>query len=249
MSVAPRVLLVEDDRFLRRACEASLRQRGFDVTTANDGEEGLRLARAAPRADIILLDLLMPKMPGIEVLRALKAEPETAAIPVLILSNSSREDDRQQALQLGAAGYYVKANLSLRELAVQVDQMVNAMPPVDMARLRDFSDGTDAGVRQLADMFVSHMTECLEGLRVAAESGNKSVLRAEAHRWAGTAGACGARALAELLRQLEALDPADDSDAARLVSAIAAELAKVRSFLHAIFADASGTAPDAEVPG
>lgn len=124
MTGAGRVLLVEDDRFLRRACEASLRQRGFDVTTATDGEEGLRLARTEPHADIILLDLLMPKIPGIDVLRALKAEPATADIPVLILSNSSREDDRRQALQLGAAGYYVKANLSLRELAVQIDQLV-----------------------------------------------------------------------------------------------------------------------------
>lgn len=125
MSATARVLLVEDDKFLRRACEASLRQRGFEVTTANDGEEGLRLARVAPYADIILLDLLMPKVPGIEVLRALKAEPETASIPVLILSNSSREDDKQQALQLGAAGYYVKANLSLRELALQVEQLIH----------------------------------------------------------------------------------------------------------------------------
>ena len=124
MSATARVLLVEDDKFLRRACEASLRQRGFDVTTANDGEEGLRLAQAAPYADVILLDLLMPKMPGIEVLRALKSQPETKTIPVLILSNSSREDDKQAAMQLGAAGYYVKANLSLRELAVQVDQLV-----------------------------------------------------------------------------------------------------------------------------
>ena len=129
MNAMARVLLVEDDKFLRRACEASLRQRGFDVTTANDGEEGLRLARAEPYVDVILLDLLMPKITGIEVLRALKSRPETAEIPVLILSNSSREDDKQQAMQLGAAGYYVKANLSLRELAVQVDQLVQRHEP------------------------------------------------------------------------------------------------------------------------
>jgi DNA-binding response OmpR family regulator len=130
MIAVGRVLLVEDDKFLRRACEASLRQRGFEVTTAADGEEGLRLARVEPHADVILLDLLMPKMPGIDVLRALKSEPATAEIPVLILSNSSREDDKKQAMQLGADGYYVKANLSLRELAVQVDQLVrrNAEP-------------------------------------------------------------------------------------------------------------------------
>jgi CheY-like chemotaxis protein len=124
MSATARVLLVEDDKFLRRACAASLRQRGFEVTTASDGEEALRLARSPPYADIILLDLLMPKLPGIEVLKALKSQPDTSRIPVLILSNSSRDDDRRQALQLGAAGYYVKANLSLRELGVQVNQLV-----------------------------------------------------------------------------------------------------------------------------
>ena len=124
MTQPGRVLLVEDDKFLRKACETSLRQRGFEVTTASDGEEGLRLARAEPYPDLILLDLLMPKLPGIEVLRALKADAATAGIPVLILSNSSREDDKQQAQTLGAAGYYVKANLSLKELAVQVDRLV-----------------------------------------------------------------------------------------------------------------------------
>ena len=124
MTATPRILLVEDDKFLRRACEASLRQRGFDVTTASDGEEGLRLARSVPHADVILLDLLMPRIPGIDVLRALKEEPATAEIPVVILSNSSRDDDKRRALQLGAAGYFVKANLSLRELALQVDHIV-----------------------------------------------------------------------------------------------------------------------------
>lgn len=124
MSNSGRVLLVEDDRFLRRACEASLRQRGFEVLTATDGEEGLRRATTPPYADVVLLDLLMPKLPGIEVLRALKGAAETAHIPVLILSNSSREEDKHQALQLGAAGYFVKANLSLKELAVQVEKLV-----------------------------------------------------------------------------------------------------------------------------
>jgi DNA-binding response OmpR family regulator len=128
MNAIGRVLVIEDDRFLRQSCEASLRERGFDVVTANDGEEGLRLARTAPHADLVLLDLLIPKLSGLDVLRALKARPETAAIPVVMLSNSSCADDKEQALQLGAAGYYVKANLSLRELAVQVDQLVHAAP-------------------------------------------------------------------------------------------------------------------------
>jgi DNA-binding response OmpR family regulator len=124
MTETPRVLLVEDDKFLRRACEASLRQRGFEVITASDGEEGLRLATTSPYPDVILLDLLMPKVHGIEVLRGVKEEPATAHIPVLILSSSSREEDKTHALRLGAAGYHVKANLSLKELAAEVDQIV-----------------------------------------------------------------------------------------------------------------------------
>lgn len=124
MTAGGRVLLVEDDRFLRRACEASLRQRGFDVATATDGAEGLRLARESPPPDIVVLDLLMPRMSGIEVLRAMKEDPGTRGIPVVILSNSSRDEDKREAEQLGAVGYYVKANLSLKELATQIGHLI-----------------------------------------------------------------------------------------------------------------------------
>ena len=125
MMVTPekRILIVEDDRFLRRACEGSLRQRGFSVLTAVDGEEGLRLARTeAP--DLILLDMLMPKLSGLDVLRALRAEDRTRAIRVLVLSNSSREQDIQEVQRLGVSGYLVKANLSLRDLGDQVARLL-----------------------------------------------------------------------------------------------------------------------------
>jgi CheY-like chemotaxis protein len=125
MSTAVRVLLVEDDRFLRKACETSLKQRGFDVITATDGEEGLALARST-RPALVLLDLLMPKMPGIALLEALQADDATRSIPVVILSNSSREEDKRRAIDLGAAGYYIKANLSLRMLAQEVEKLVAA---------------------------------------------------------------------------------------------------------------------------
>src|SRR6185503_9520393 len=79
---AKRILLVEDDRFLRRACEASLRQSGFTVVSAADGVAGLRAAgEASP--DLILLDVLLPGMSGLEVLRHAKADPMTRDIPVL----------------------------------------------------------------------------------------------------------------------------------------------------------------------
>jgi DNA-binding response OmpR family regulator len=114
-----RVLLIEDDKFLRRACEVSLKKRGFTVITANDGEEGLQKARTAS-PDIILLDMLMPKLSGIETLEALKKDDQMHHIPVVILSNSSIEADVQRAKILGAIGYLVKASLSLQELGDRV---------------------------------------------------------------------------------------------------------------------------------
>jgi CheY-like chemotaxis protein len=123
MTTGGRILLVEDDRFLRRAAEASLRQRGFVVTVAADGAEALVKVRA-DIPDLILLDLLMPKLTGIEVLRALRAEEATKTIRVLILSNSSREQDLEAIKELGVTDYLVKANLSLQELGDRVAQLL-----------------------------------------------------------------------------------------------------------------------------
>jgi CheY-like chemotaxis protein len=123
MTIGGRILLVEDDRFLRRAAEASLRQRGFAVTVAADGEEALVKVRAEI-PDLILLDLLMPKVTGMEVLRALRAEEATKGIRVLILSNSSREQDLEAIKELGVTDYLVKANLSLQELGDRVAQLL-----------------------------------------------------------------------------------------------------------------------------
>jgi CheY-like chemotaxis protein len=118
-----RVLFVEDERFLRRACEASLCRRGLTVLCAKDGEEGLRLARTEP-FDLILLDILMPKLTGLEVLRALKSDARTRGIPVLVLSNSSSPQDIAEVTALGVMGYWVKANLSLDELGARVAQLL-----------------------------------------------------------------------------------------------------------------------------
>jgi len=117
------VLLVEDDKFLRRACEKSLRQQGFNVRTAMDGEEALQVIRNSP-PDLILLDILMPRLTGTEVLRALKADEAMRDIPVIILTNSSKESDIQEINALGVAGYQVKANLSLEELGQQVRMLL-----------------------------------------------------------------------------------------------------------------------------
>ena len=117
------VLIIEDDRFLRRAAQAGLAQEGFQVFAAAEGHEGLRSA-AEIKPDVILLDLLMPGMSGIDVLKALKADELTRGIPVMILSNSSRDQDKQQAEALGAVGYFIKANLSLADLARTIERLL-----------------------------------------------------------------------------------------------------------------------------
>lgn len=78
-----KVLLAEDERLLRRAAETALRQRGYTVLTATDGAEALQAARTE-RPDLILLDLIMPRVRGCEVLRTLKKDPRTAPVPVIV---------------------------------------------------------------------------------------------------------------------------------------------------------------------
>lgn len=114
-----RLLLVEDDRFLRKAAEVMLRRSGFEVLTAQDGEAGLAAAREQQPA-LILLDLIMPKMQGFQVIEQLKADPGTASIPVIVMSNLGQESDVQRAMDAGAVAYVVKSNVALHDLADRV---------------------------------------------------------------------------------------------------------------------------------
>ena len=117
--MSARVLLAEDDRFLRKAAEAMLRRQGFVVRVAVDGEEALAAAQhECP--DLVLLDLIMPKMQGFQVLESLKADPATAHVPVIVLSNLGQDADVARAMAGGAAAYFIKSNTSLASLVEQV---------------------------------------------------------------------------------------------------------------------------------
>jgi DNA-binding response OmpR family regulator len=123
-----RILIVEDDRFLRKAAEAALRRHGFTVFTAANGEEGLRVARSE-LPDLVLLDLIMPGLQGFEVLKLLKQDAATSAIPVVILSNLGQDTDVKNAMEAGALDYLIKANLALEELVARVTALLEVRTP------------------------------------------------------------------------------------------------------------------------
>lgn len=109
------VLIIEDDRFLVKAYEVKMKGMGFRVDVAHDGEEGIEKIKEN-KPDIILLDLIMPKMDGFDVLEEIKKHKEWKKIPVLILTNLGQEDDRKRGLALGAKDYIVKADYSLAQI-------------------------------------------------------------------------------------------------------------------------------------
>jgi CheY-like chemotaxis protein len=107
--VKTNVLLVEDSKLLKITGERLLTKAGFLVTTAQDGEEALSMVRSSP-PDVILLDMLLPKLGGQQVLQALKLDPVTAGIPVIILSSLSQKNEAM-LIKAGAAAYFEKAKL------------------------------------------------------------------------------------------------------------------------------------------
>ena len=115
-----RIVVADDDRMFRKVAETTLRRQGYEVTTASDGEEALQLIRSE-RPDMIVLDLIMPKLQGFDVLTILKQDALTSAIPVIVLSSLTQEQDKQEALDLGAVAYFNKTTFSLSELVKQVE--------------------------------------------------------------------------------------------------------------------------------
>jgi len=116
-----RIVVADDDRMLRKVAETTLRRQRYDVATASDGEEALQLIRSE-RPHMIVLDLIMPKLQGFDVLQTLKQDPLTSAIPVIVSSSLTQEQDKQEALDLGAVAYFNKTTFSMSELVKQVER-------------------------------------------------------------------------------------------------------------------------------
>lgn len=114
-----RILFIEDESALQKTFGEILKQEGYEITSALDGESGLRLAKDK-KPDLILLDLILPKLHGFEVLKKLKEDPKTKEIPIVVLTNLEGIGDVEKALELGATTYLVKENYSLEEIIEKI---------------------------------------------------------------------------------------------------------------------------------
>jgi DNA-binding response OmpR family regulator len=114
-----KVLVVEDDKFLQKMLLMKFGSEGYKVTGASDGEEALKQA-FAETPDLVLLDLILPKVNGFEVLTELKAEPKTREVPVIVLSNLGQEEDMRRVKNLGAVDFLVKSNMSIHDVVGRV---------------------------------------------------------------------------------------------------------------------------------
>ena len=116
-----KVLFIEDESALQKTFGDILKQERYEMISALDGETGLRLAKTQ-KPDLILLDLILPRVNGFEVLKKLKEDKETKDIPVIVLTNLEGIGDVDKAVELGATTYLVKAQYSLEEVVQKIKQ-------------------------------------------------------------------------------------------------------------------------------
>jgi DNA-binding response OmpR family regulator len=119
MTIIMKILIVEDDKFLRLLLERKLKNESFEVVAAEDGEEALEKI-VTEKPDLILLDIILPKKSGFVVLEEINKDENLKRIPVFIISNLGQPEDIERGKNLGAKEYFVKAGLSLEELIKKI---------------------------------------------------------------------------------------------------------------------------------
>ncbi len=115
-----KILFIEDDNAIQKTLGTGLKNKGYDIVSAKDGEEGLLLSKEV-KADLVILDLILPKMHGLKVLENMRQEESTKETPVIILTNLENIAEVERALELGATTYLVKANYSLEEVINKIE--------------------------------------------------------------------------------------------------------------------------------
>lgn len=118
-----KIMVIEDDRFLSSLVKARLEKDGFLVLQEFDGEEAIQALRTE-RPDLVILDLIMPKVTGFEVLQTISITPGFEKTPVVILSNLAQDSDIEKARELGAREYFVKVKISIDDLIGKIKTLM-----------------------------------------------------------------------------------------------------------------------------
>ena len=118
------ILFIEDEPILQKALGSTLSAAGYKILQAFDGDAGLLMAKKE-KPDLVLLDLVLPRKHGLEVLKELKEDQKTLSIPVIVLTNLEGTEDVMQALELGAKTYLVKANYSIKDVLEKIREALS----------------------------------------------------------------------------------------------------------------------------
>jgi len=121
--MAKKILIIEDDKFLRELISQKLVKEGYETSEAVDGEEGLKKLKTE-QPDLALLDLILPGIDGFEVLAQRKEEPTLSSIPIIILSNLGQKEDVEKGLKLGAVDYLIKAHFTPGEIIEKIKNVL-----------------------------------------------------------------------------------------------------------------------------
>ena len=120
------ILIIEDDASFRRVYQDMLNTAGYTVAAADDGEKGWQMVKSA-KPDLILLDLVLPKMHGFEVLKNIRGDSESKDIPVLIMTSLGEQNDIRKGIELGATDYMVKGSFTSREILAKIRAVFNSV--------------------------------------------------------------------------------------------------------------------------
>ena len=118
-----KILIIEDEQYLLDMYTMKFESEGYQVATALNGEEGVVMAKKE-KPDLILLDLIMPKMDGFVALKKIRKNPVTEKVPVILLTNLGQEEDVRKGRELGANDYFIKANHTPQEVVDKVKALL-----------------------------------------------------------------------------------------------------------------------------
>ncbi len=121
--MAKKILIIEDDKFLRTLLVRKLTKENYEIFEASDGEEGIKKIKEI-KPDLVLLDLILPGIDGFEILTRTKSDLSLPLIPVIIMSNLGQEEEIKRGLKLGAVDYLVKADFTLGEILDKIKSIL-----------------------------------------------------------------------------------------------------------------------------